>query len=82
MTVGSKQISPEQNNLRTYLVNLPPMKRNRRILLSILTAAAILTAADLLCGSAGADIAVMKMLRIPRILTAILAGGALAMSGA
>lgn len=58
------------------------MKRNRRILLSILTAAAILTAADLLCGSAGADIAVMKMLRIPRILTAILAGGALAMSGA
>lgn len=58
------------------------MKRNRKILLSILTAAAILTVADLLCGSAGADMTVMKMLRIPRILTAILAGGALAMSGA
>lgn len=42
---------------------------------------AALTAADLLCGAAAADAEVIRLLRLPRAVTAILAGAALALAG-
>jgi len=57
---------------------------NRKILLLYL-AVVLLGGMDLLCGGGGLGLAggsVLLKLRLPRVLTAILAGGALALSGA
>lgn len=60
------------------------MKRRREIIffISAMTGIAALMAADLLCGSAGADAEVIRLLRLPRAATAVMAGAALALAGA
>lgn len=58
------------------------MKRRRKIVAGIIVLAVLvaLAAADLLCGGA-ADSEVLRLLRAPRVATALLAGAALALSG-
>lgn len=58
------------------------MKRRRNIVAGIIGLAVLvaLAAADLLCGGA-ADSQVLRLLRAPRVATALLAGAALALSG-
>lgn len=59
------------------------MKRRDNIifLISGLILLAGMGAADLLCGDAAADAEVIRLLRLPRTVTAILAGAALALAG-
>lgn len=59
------------------------MKRKRDLIffISALTGIAALLAADLLCGVAGADAEVIRFLRLPRAVTAVMAGAALALAG-
>lgn len=56
------------------------MKRKNRAMFIGICLLAVMAAADLLCGGA-ADAHIMKLLRIPRVTTAMLAGAALALSG-
>ena len=60
------------------------MKQSRNILIAAggIIIAAILSAADLLHGITDADSAIIWMLRLPRMTTAILTGAALALAGA
>lgn len=60
------------------------MKRRKRIIFWItgLAVLMLMAAADLLCGDAAAGAEVIWLLRAPRTVTAILAGAALAASGA
>lgn len=65
-----------------FIILYKLMKRRRNIVAGIIGLAVlvVLAAADLLCGGA-ADSQVLRLLRAPRVATALLAGAALALSG-
>ena len=65
-----------------FIILYKLMKRRRNIVAGIIGLAVLvaLAAADLLCGGA-ADSQVLRLLRAPRVATALLAGAALALSG-
>lgn len=65
-----------------FIILYKLMKRRRNIVAGIIGLAVLvaLAAADLLCGGA-ADSEVLRLLRAPRVATALLAGAALALSG-
>lgn len=60
------------------------MKQRRELIffISALAGIAALMAAELSCGAAGADAEVIRLLRLPRAATAVLAGAALSLAGA
>ena len=56
-------------------------KRRRYLLLGGILSICLLAAADILTGKAGLDHEVVLHLRLPRVLTALLAGSGLALAG-